>query len=868
VQIFISYRRDDTQHAAGRLASALSTEFGAESVFLDVRSIQPGSRFAQDIDRAGATADVLIALIGERWLSSSDASGNRRLDDPSDFVRREIATALEQDLQVVPTLVDGAAMPSPDQLPAEIRELAMRNAFELSHSRWDSDVARLVEALDTSHRADRPSLPVPATRLVGRDQELAELIGLLGRLDIRLVTLTGAPGTGKTRLAIEVGTRTTRDLDLPAFFVDLASIDDPAIVTSAIATAVGVRDTGQEPLLELVSDALRERKLLLILDNFEHVRSASPEVARLIEVAPEARIIATSRAALRVRGEHEYEVAPLDVGGVDAADAAESPAVTLFVDRAQAVDPQFQLTAGNAAAVTAVCAQLDGLPLAIELAAARIKVLPPAAILSRLSHRLDFLTGGARDLPLRQQTLRATLEWSYSLLAAPEQALLARLAVFSGGATLENAEEVCGPGLGADVFDALATLVDDSLVARTTSTSEGARFRMLKTVREFATDELDRFGDSTEIRRRHAEHFVQFAEQRAAEIRGQDQVAALDRLEEEHDNLRAALAWLQEHDLTLAQELATSLWLFWGSRGHVTEAAAQLGRLLAATTGQRTKARGRVLVAAGWIADMSHGDNQVVREAFDESVSIARELGDDATLASALGGLAEAAWRQGDSALAEALWRQSLDIYRELGDDWGAAHVLSALLMLDDTALEETLELVHRMGDKRREASVLGNAGYGALARGDAIRARELTERAMEMSHAVGDTDATLTINLAYAFVSASELARAEDLFRDAIVAATRADSRLNVVYCLVGMAAIAVERGDARRGATLLGAADSLRPSGVRLEPVERESYESTLRAVTAGLGEEECAVAFAEGAAMTLPGAVGYVVAEAGTS
>ena len=426
------------------------------------------------------------------------------------------------------------------------------------------------------HPSPPATLPAPPTPLVGRAGEVATVCGLLRRAEVRLLTLTGSGGVGKTHLALQVAETLGDRYPDGVVFVDLAPLRDPGLVASTIARALGVKEAGGRPLLETLITQLRTRRVLLLLDNCEHLLAAAPQVGELLAACCGLTVLATSRAALHLRGEHEVAVPPLALPdpaqGADPAALARVAAVALFVERVQAVQPAFQLTAANAPAVAEICRRLDGLPLAIELAAAYSKVLAPPALLAHVERRRLLLTGGTRDAPARQQTLRATIAWSYGLLEAAEQALFGRLAVFVGGCTLEASEAVCTAdgALPIDAQRGLAALVDKSLLRVTEGTDAEPRFSMLETIREYALEQLAASGQAETLRRQHAAYFLALAEAIVPQLIEPQEARWLARLEEEHDNLRAALQWFVDHDETeKAARLAAALRWFWDTHGHV-----------------------------------------------------------------------------------------------------------------------------------------------------------------------------------------------------------------------------------------------------------------------------------------------------------
>src|SRR5829696_7639284 len=423
------------------------------------------------------------------------------------------------------------------------------------------------------------NLPAQPTPLVGRERELGEVRDLLRAEGVRLLTLTGPGGIGKTRLGLQVGAELLDEFEDGVFFVALATITEPALVPSAIAEALGVVEAADQPLEESLKGYLRPKELLLLMDNFEQVLGGAPLVGELLSACPELKVLATSRSVLRVYGEQEYPVPSLELprpggGGLPALEAlSQYESVRLFIERAKAAKPDFEVTNESVPAVAEICVRLDGLPLAIELAAARIKLLTPSAMLHRLGSRLKLLRGGSRDLPERQRTLRGTIEWSFALLEAGEQLLFARLAVFSGGRTLEAIEAVCEAegDLPMEALEGVSSLLDKSLLRQEEGPEGEPRFVMLETIHEFARERLQASGEGEEVRRVHAEYFLGLAEGAEPELRGAQQLACLERLEAEHDNMRAALTWSLENEPETALRLAGALARFWEMRSDISE---------------------------------------------------------------------------------------------------------------------------------------------------------------------------------------------------------------------------------------------------------------------------------------------------------
>jgi predicted ATPase/class 3 adenylate cyclase len=594
------------------------------------------------------------------------------------------------------------------------------------------------------------NLPVALSSFVGREPEIAEVEQLLGQA--RLLTLTGPGGSGKTRLALAVADQLLPEFRDGAWFVDLAPVTDPALVPAAVANALGVPEAAGRPILDGVKEHLRDRELLCVVDNFEQVAEAGPVLEELLGAAPRLRAIVTSRVVLSLRGEQEYAVPPLPVPDpdrlpVDLADLEAVAAVRLFRERAAAASPRFALTAANAPVVAEICARLDGLPLAIELAATRTKVLSPEQILERLKRRLALLTSGPRSLPERQQTLRAAIAWSYDLLAETERRLFARLSVFTGGWTFEAAEAVCEPeACGLDPLDGLTSLVDKSLVRRVEPPGWPARFSMLETIREFGLEQLEAFGDLEAVRRRHAGWFLDLATEAEPHLTAADQGEWLDRCDSEHANIRAALRWAVEAgEAGRAQAAAGALWRFWQQRGHLAEGRRWLEEVLAMPSGQEpTPARAKALAGAGGIAWWI--DQTASRSLYSEALAIERELGDPARLAEALYNQAFVVAAGDDLEAATGLLEESLALFRRAGDEPGAARAMVMLVVRDAVAgawdrviagVEEAVVIWRRLGDRLNLAFCLvwlafavGRAGRADDARATALEALGLFREA------------------------------------------------------------------------------------------------------------------------------------------
>ena len=686
--------------------------------------------------------------------------------------------------------------------------------------------------------ASPSSLPASLTPLLGREPEVAEIVGLLGQGAVRLLTLTGPGGIGKTRLGIEAAQKAAGYFPDGVAFVALAPLGDAALVMPSVSQVLGLRETAGVHPLEALCQYLRERKFLLVLDNFEHVAEAAAEVVDLLGSCPNLCVLVTSRAPLRVRGEREYPVSPLAVPDPthkpQAEEVAQTPAAGLFIERAEDASPSFELTQANAAAVAAICWRLDGLPLALELAAAQTRFLGPTALLSRLDQALQ--AGGARDLPERQRTMRATLDWSHELLHEPEKTLFRRLSVFAGGFTLEAAEDV---GTAAEVEDEdvlvlLGNLVEQSLVVAETSLEGETRYRMLEPVRQYALERLEKSGEVEEVRRRHAAFYLALAEQAEPRIKGWDQGEWLDRLEAENDNLRTAIGWSLEAGETLtAARFGWALGMYWVMRARHTE-----GRLLMEqTVAQGDNLPGEMKSKALWALAASvygSGDDNRLMAISEEGVALSRRAGDRQSEASLLGMMGFAALQLGELDRATQILEESLGIFREQGDAWAAAHILTHLAITP-------------------------------LRRGEYPQAAGYAEEAFALTRQTGDRlAANIALHiLAQAAWALGDQERAAGHFRDALMLTFEVKDRTNAAYCLQGLAAVAGARGEPGRAARLLGAAEALlETAGIPLyAQVDRELHQRVAKAAREQLGERIWTAAWDEGRMMSFEEAVAYV-------
>jgi predicted ATPase/DNA-binding CsgD family transcriptional regulator len=730
--------------------------------------------------------------------------------------------------------------------------------------------------------------PRSLTPLIGRASELAQTIALLQRPGVRLISLIGPAGVGKTRLAIEAARSLDGALAGAIGFVSFAAVKDPALVLSTIAQAADLRDAGSQPVAEMLAGTLAHQNLLLICDNLESVVEAAPDLAWLLSSCPNLRILATSRSALRISGERVIPLSPLglpDETGVDPAALAESAAVRLFVDRAKAARPDFALTRENSRAVAVICRGLDGLPLALELAAARTRILSPQAMVGRLSHRLALLSAGPRDLPPRHQTMRAAVSWSYDLLTPNEQALFRRLAVFAGGFTLEAAEAVCAGtgdrGQGSEerassdpsLLDGIASLIDQSLVQAVDPADgqidpDAPRFVMLETIREFGLERLAEAGEEGEVRRRHAAWMLDLAERAKPHLERAERGRWLARLDADHNNLRAALGWaLSNEPDERALRFIAAVWRFWELNGYATEGRDWAERALARDRTAPPQLRAAVIYGAGFLA-YRQGDFARSMALMEEALTIWRRFDDPAGLASALIVRGLAVQAIGDYPCAAALLEEALALRRAAGDVDAIATALNNLALavcelgdLDRAwALhEEQLALERTIGDAADVAYALFGLASVAYRRGDLVRAAALHEEALALRRQVDGRGATIAwslYGLAGVVADLGDASRAAALWQESL--ALRADhgERAGMADALTGLASIAVAHGDAEVGTRLLGAADALRDAtGAAPSPIERTRRDRTLSAATCALGAERTMAALASGRATPLP-------------
>jgi len=773
-------------------------------------------------------------------------------------------------------IIERCLAKDPDKRYVSTRDLARE--LTAIRDRFSEKPARQADPRPTN-------IPAQRTGFVGREKELAAARDLLLRQDVRLVTVTGPGGIGKTRLAVEVANDFAQYFSGGIHFVPLSSLRDPSLVASVIVQTLGIREVGGQSPLEILRKNLLDSSpspILFLLDNFEHLVQAAPVVADLLAMAPNLKILVTSRAALHVYGEHEFPVPPLALPDSRSLPSVGSishyPAVALFLQRAIAAKPDFELNRENASPVMEICARLDGLPLAIELAAARLKILSPSALLTRLASRLQLLTGGSRDLPQRQQTLRGAIDWSYDLLSPAEQKLFRRLSVFVGGCTLEGVEAVCDTkaDLDLDLLDGMASMVDKSLLQQFEQPNGESRFVMLETLREYAREKLAASSEDASTKRAHAAYCLVLAEEEGTEQNASESSQWADRFALEHDNFRAALEWLTETgDADWGLRLGAALFHFWEMREYLTEARDRLGKLLNLSgAAPPTKSRARALFAAGVLAG-EQGDYASADVLVGESLDIMRQLGDQQGVAVSLNALAVLARDRGDLGVALTLMEKSLLVWKELADQKAVARSLSNLAnvvtLQGDYArarslYAECLALFRHLGDRTGVAWSLNHQGDAARDLGDSASARELYEQGLAIFRELGDR-----WGIAGTLADLGNLARdhrdcstANSLYRESLRIFQALDHKRGVARLLECFACSAAAQLQAERSLRLAGAAAALRQNiGAPLTAAEHQKLEAILDPARRLLNNTASATAWLEGWAMPIEKAIEEVPA-----
>ena len=845
----------------------------------------------------GATvSDILAAILMTEPLPLTE-----RLPELPAELERIVNQALKKDRE--------QRYPTVRALQADLKrlrqELEFAERFKQSQEQVESTLTLQLPPSQTA----RTNLSLPPTPLIGRADELAAAKQFLQQDGIRLLTLTGPGGTGKSRLSLQIAAELSEVFADGVWFVPLSAINDPALVASAITQALGVKENALTSLQTGLKDFLRAKQMLLLLDNFEQLLAAAPFVSELLAACPNIKLLITSRAPLKVRWEHEYPVPPLALPALQdsVTTLAQSPSVILFLERARAVKPDFELNEENAPVIAEICARLDGLPLALELAAARIRVLTPRAMLQRLGQSLKLLAGGARDLPERQQTIRNTIQWSCDLLSDEEQRLFRRLAVFVGGFTLEAAEAICND-TGAedlDVLDGVASLVDKSLLQQREQADGEPRFSMLLTIKEYGLEQLEANGETAATEQAHTDYFLALAEKAEPQLTGANPKHWLDQLEQEHDNLRAVFERaLQQGQADEGLRLAGAIWRFWSLRSHFREGRERLETLLKATeTAAPTTLRAKVLSGAATL-EQNQGDYEVARVLFEEVLHIRRTLNDKPGIAAALTSLGWVGWRQNEYERAWTLSEEAAALQQELGNQpgviqarntlaWVAHHrgdyeqartlheeciafrqksgdkhrhafslgmlgwTLQKLNRVEEAVrfVDESLHVMQELGDRQMVAWLSGHRGNLALDQGDHALAESLSELSRTIFAEIGDR-----YGLAHPLTLLAELrllegdaTTAKRHLAESLRLRLAVRDRYGIANSLERLAWVAEHEQQWENAARLLGAAEALRALiGVRLGITDEPRFAQHKQAVLAALGPERFATLWQEGQTM----------------
>jgi predicted ATPase len=874
----ISYRRSDSAGITGRIFDRLAAHFGSDYVFMDIDAIPLGVDFRKYIDSAMKTMDFLIVIIGPEWLGPRP-DGSQRIDSPDDPVRVELEMASRNELRIVPVLVEGANMPPQEALPESLRGVAFLNAANVAPGiDFQNHVDRLIRFLEAAPSSREVpgefpgervagNIPKRLTTVIGRTEDIAAIEAMLQ--ESHLVTITGAGGIGKTRISLEVG----RDLQSTyvdgAWFVDLAPLRSSDLVSIEIASTLGVQQTINRPILDAIVEYLKKRNILLVIDNCEHViAEAAHVIGMILSECPETHILATSRESLGVEGEHVYQLPSLPVPPADAAlsprEALNFAAIALFLERAVAANARFALTEENAGTVCEICRRLDGIPLAIELAAARVNVLSPREIRDRLNERFRILTGSSRTLVQRQQTMRAAIDWSFELLAPSERILFSRLAIFAGGCTLEAAESTCAFGEvdQTEILEALSSLVRKSLLVADFDEPE-TRYKLLESAHAYASEKAA--SDWDNLSNRLATWVSSFIE-RAVETGWKvPQEAWLAQIQREIDNIRLALEWSlssSEHGDTAAQ-IAGRLAMFWYDAGLQGEGQRWIEAALSRVDEQRAPSiAGRL-----WRAVALNAIGRTAVTAAEKALVLLGQDGDRRELARANGSLAYALFQVGRFQEADSAAIKALDLYvsenlgdtREYADTLETRATIVRALGLDSEARklhDQSLAIFVAIGDERGTAIVRGNLAEFEFVNGNVHEALRLVNEAAETFRRLGATtrEATALVNAATYHLELGELDEALTAARDALALAQRTEATPIISVALQDIAAVRALGGEAPAAARLIGYVDEwYRREGYEREWSERRIADRITTALRTNLPLEDFGRLHAVGAALT---------------
>jgi predicted ATPase len=864
--------------------------------------VSPNTNPVPDVETVGPSQTDPGAVLGTVPYMSPEQADGQPLDFRSDqfsfgallyemvtgkraFPQRGAAQILAAILRDQP---EAAASLNP-RAPAPLCWVIDRCLEKNPKDRYDSthhlarDLATLRDRLPDApsrHLAPRLNiLPSQATAFIGREREVTAVRELLLRDDVRVVTLTGPGGIGKTRLALQVATAVTERFDGGICFITLAAVSDPSLIPSIIAQGLGIKETGRPVSIQSLKEYLQDLRsdLLLFFDNFEHMLAAAPVVAELITAAPKLHVLVTSRAPLHIYGEYEFPVPTLALPDFQTGTSREilsrNPTIALFMARAVAAKPNFELTEENAQAVAIICTRLDGLPLAIELAAARIKLLSPSAMQSRLESSLQLLTGGAKDLPMRQQTLRGTMDWSYDLLSPAEQALFRRISIFVGGCTLEGVEAVCNTkqDLEVGVLDGVESLVNNSLVQQIEQSAGEPRFMLLDTVREYGLERLAASGEEAAIKRAHAAYCLVLAEECAAQAADPARTEWISLLEVEHNNCRAALDWLtRSGNAEWGLRLGAALFQFWETREHLTEGRDRLEKLLKLEgAAARSNSRVRVLFAAGVLAT-AQSDQRVAYTLFEESLQIARELHDTRGVGIALNALAVNARNDGEHSTAKSLFEESLSVWRDLNDRAMVARALSNVASvvksqrnyaLAQSLHEEARVIFAELGDSSCMAWSLNYQGDVAQEQGENSVARELYEQSLSIFRKLGDKwgVAGCLVDLGNLTRDQGDEKKSRLYYAESMKLFQELGQKRGMARLLDCLACSAALQSQPERALRLAGSAAAMRRVlGAPLPMAEQTRLEKTLDSARQSISPAEAAAAWMDGWTMAMDKAI----------